>query len=63
MPVALVSFNLGVEIGQLAVLAVALPLTLAARNAPWFGDRGAKALSVAIAVAGGTLFILRLAAR
>ena len=63
VPVALVSFNLGVEIGQLAVLAVALPLTLAARNAPWFGDRGAKALSVAIAVAGGALFVLRLAAR
>jgi hypothetical protein len=63
VPVALVSFNLGVEIGQLAVLAVALPLTLAARNAPWFGDRGAKALSVAIAVAGAALFILRLAGR
>jgi hypothetical protein len=60
---ALVSFNVGVEIGQLAVLAVALPLTLAARNAPWFRDRGAKALSGAIAVAGATLFVVRLVAR
>ena len=34
-----------------------------ARRAPWFGDRGVKALSVAIAVAGGVLFIVRLAAR
>ena len=37
VPVALVSFNLGVEIGQLAVLAVASPLVLTIRRAPWFG--------------------------
>jgi hypothetical protein len=63
VPVALVSFNLGVEIGQLAVLAVALPLVLTIRRAPWFGDRGVKALSVAIAVGGGALFVARLVAR
>jgi len=63
VPVALVSFNLGVELGQLAVLALALPLTLAARRAPWFGDRGVRALSVAIAVGGGALFVARLFAR
>ncbi|HEY6476349.1 MAG TPA: HupE/UreJ family protein [Polyangia bacterium] len=63
IPVALVSFNLGVEIGQLAVLSVALPVVLTIRRAPWFGDRGVKALSVAIAVGGGVLFIARLAAR
>ena len=63
VPVALVSFNLGVEIGQLAVLGVALPLVLAARGAPWFGDRGVKVLSVAIAAAGAGLFVARLAAR
>jgi hypothetical protein len=61
VPVALVSFNLGVEIGQLAVLSVALPLTLAARAAPWFGDRGVRLLSLCIAVGGGVLFIVRLA--
>jgi hypothetical protein len=60
VPIALVAFNLGVEVGQLAVLSVALPLTLALRDARWFGDRGAKAVSVAIAVAGVALFIARL---
>jgi hydrogenase/urease accessory protein HupE len=63
VPVALVSFNLGVEIGQLAVLSIAFPVTLAARRAPWFGDRGVKALSIAIAVGGGVLFVARLVAR
>jgi hypothetical protein len=63
VPVALVSFNLGVEIGQLAVLAVALPLVLTVRRAPWFGDRGVRALSVAIAVGGGALFVARIVAR
>jgi hypothetical protein len=61
VPIALVSFNLGVEIGQLAVLSIALPLTLTARNAPWFGDRGVKAASVAIAIGGAALFVARLA--
>ena len=62
MPIALVSFNLGVELGQLAVLSIALPLVLAARNAPWFGDRGVKTLSIAIAIGGGVLFVVRLVA-
>ena len=63
VPIALISFNLGVELGQLAVLSVALPLTLAARNASWFGDRGVRTLSVAIAIGGGALFVARLVAR
>ncbi|HLK91494.1 MAG TPA: HupE/UreJ family protein [Polyangia bacterium] len=63
VPVALVSFNLGVEIGQLAVLSVALPLVLTVRRAPWFGDRGVRALSIAIALGGGALFVSRLVAR
>ena len=62
VPIALVSFNLGVELGQLGVLAIALPLTLAARRAPWFGERGAKVLSVVIAVGGAVLFVVRLIA-
>ncbi len=62
VPIALVSFNLGVEIGQLAVLSIILPLTLVARRAPWFGDRGVKVLSLAIAVGGGVLFVVRLVA-
>ncbi len=63
IPIALVSFNLGVEVGQLGVLSIALPLTLAARRAPWFGIRGARALSLAIAIGGSILFVVRLAAR
>jgi hypothetical protein len=59
LPVALVSFNLGVEIGQLGVLAIALPLTLLARGAPWFGVRGVKLASIAIAVGGAVLFVVR----
>jgi hydrogenase/urease accessory protein HupE len=62
VPVALVSFNLGVEIGQLAVLALALPLVLAARRAPAFGSRGVRAVSSTIALAGAVLFVARLAA-
>jgi hypothetical protein len=62
VPIALISFNLGVEIGQLGVLSIALPLTVAARSAPWFGDRGVKALSLAIAIGGGALFAVRLVA-
>jgi hypothetical protein len=63
VPIALVSFNLGVEIGQLAVLSIALPLALTARNAPCFGDRGVKTASVAIAIGGAALFVARLAGR
>jgi hydrogenase/urease accessory protein HupE len=62
LPLALVSFNLGVEMGQLAVLSLALPLTLRARRAPWFGARGVKWLSLAIATGGAVLFIVRLVA-
>jgi hydrogenase/urease accessory protein HupE len=63
IPIALVSFNLGVEVGQFAVLAVALPVILAARRSRWFGDRGVKVTSAMIAIGGAVLFIVRLAAR
>ena len=63
LPIALVSFNLGVEFGQIAVLSLALPLTLGARRAPWFGERGVKLLSLAIAIGGAVLFVVRLVAR
>lgn len=59
LPSALFGFNLGVEVGQLAVLAVVLPaVTLARRNA-WFRERGVKGLSVAIALAGCVWFVKR----
>jgi hypothetical protein len=62
IPVALVSFNVGVELGQLGVLAIALPLAVAARRAPRFGDRGVKVVSTTIALAGVVLFVVRLVA-
>jgi hydrogenase/urease accessory protein HupE len=62
VPVALLSFNLGVELGQLGVLAVALPLVLTARRAPAFGTSGVRVVSGAIAVAGAVLFVVRIVA-
>ncbi len=61
IPVALVSFNLGVEAGQLGVLAIALPVLLAARRAPAFRDRGTKLASLGIAFAGMVWFVVRIA--
>ena len=61
IPIALVSFNLGVEAGQCAVLAVALPVILAARRSRWYGDRGVKVTSAMIVIAGAGLIIARLA--
>ena len=61
VPLALISLNLGVETGQLAVLTVALPILMAAlRRSPWFEDRGVKIVSALIALAGAALFIVRL---
>ena len=59
VPVALVSFNLGVEAGQLAALAVVLPLLLLVRQKTWFEPRGVRVLSGAIALAGGIWFVTR----
>ncbi|MBN9162550.1 MAG: HupE/UreJ family protein [Myxococcales bacterium] len=59
VPTALVSFNLGVEGGQLAVLALLLPLVLFLRGTTWFEPRGARVVSGAVAVAGGVWFVAR----
>lgn len=59
VPAALFGFNLGVEAGQVAVLALLLPLVLWSRRQPWFGARGLYAASGAVVVAGGTLFLAR----
>jgi hypothetical protein len=59
VPSALLSFNLGVEAGQLAVLAVLLPLVLFLRGRTWFEPRGVQILSGAVAVAGGIWFVSR----
>jgi hydrogenase/urease accessory protein HupE len=59
VPAALVSFNLGVEVGQVAVLAIVLPLILAARKKKWFEDRGVKAVSAVIVLMGIFWFVTR----
>lgn len=48
----LLSFNLGVELGQIVVAAVVLPLVWWLRKRDWFVKRGVAALSALIALAG-----------
>jgi hypothetical protein len=52
VPGALVLFNLGVEAGQLAVLAVLLPLLYGLRRSSWFRRRGVKVLSAGVLAVG-----------
>jgi hypothetical protein len=52
------AFHLGVELGQLAVLAVVLPVVLLARQQEWFRRIGVKALSAAVVAAGVFWFVL-----
>lgn len=59
VPTSLVSFNLGVESGQLVVLAVLLPLVFFFRQKTWFEPRGVRLVSGAVAVAGGVWFVAR----
>lgn len=59
VPTALFSFNLGVEAGQIAVLAVLLPAVIALRGKAWFEPRGVRVLSGAVALAGGIWFVAR----
>lgn len=49
----LLSFNLGVEIGQIAVAALALPLIWKLRQRPRFAIRYVPACSILVALAGG----------
>jgi hydrogenase/urease accessory protein HupE len=62
VPVALVSFNLGVEAGQLAVMAVLVPIVFFLRdNKSWFDPRGVRVLSGVVAALGGIWFVTRIA--
>lgn len=47
--VPLFSFNLGVELGQLCIVALILPVLAWARSRPRFAERGAPALSLLVA--------------
>ncbi|MBI2834527.1 MAG: HupE/UreJ family protein [Acidobacteria bacterium] len=59
IPVALAAFNVGVEVGQMAVLVVVLPAVLWLRRQQWFADRGLRVVSTAIAAAGMWWFVIR----
>lgn len=62
VPSALLAFNLGVESGQLAVVAVVLPLVIYLRKKPWFLVWGVRALSGLVVVAGLVWLFQRLGA-
>lgn len=59
VPTALVSFNLGVEAGQLFVLGLILPMIYLARQQDWFEPKGVRLLSGAVAAAGCVWFVAR----
>ena len=60
LPLALVGFNLGVEAGQLLVLAVLLPPLMLLRSRGWYAV-AARAASAAIVLAGLVWFVQRIA--
>jgi hydrogenase/urease accessory protein HupE len=55
----LFSFNLGVEVGQIIVAALALPLIWQLRKQDYFLRRAVPACSVLVAIAGGFWFVQR----
>jgi hydrogenase/urease accessory protein HupE len=59
IPEALVLFNVGVEVGQLSVLALLLPLIYWLRRYSWFRGPGVRWLSAAVVVAGVIWFVER----
>jgi hypothetical protein len=59
VPLALLLFNLGVETGQLGVLALILPPILLARRSEQFRVLGVRAISAGIAVVGLYWFVSR----
>ena len=60
VPTALFAFNLGVEVGQVAVLALLLPLVLAVRRTEIWARVGMRACTVTVAFAGLVWFVSRL---
>jgi hydrogenase/urease accessory protein HupE len=60
VPAALFAFNLGVELGQLAVLAALLPLVLAVRKTEIWERVGLRACTMTIAAVGLVWFVSRL---
>lgn len=60
MPLALLGFNLGVELGQVAVLAALLPVVLAVRKTAIWSRVGMRACTMTIAATGLVWFVARL---
>lgn len=61
VPLALVSFNLGVEAGQVLVLALVLPILFWLRRLPWFARNGVRSASSVVALSGLVWFVQRVA--
>jgi len=61
VPIALASFNVGVEAGQLLVLAAVLPALILLRRQLWFTHYGVRFASGLVAIAGGIWFVARVA--
>jgi hypothetical protein len=59
LPRALLSFNLGVEVGQLIALAALVPTLVWLRRSKGFAGIGVRALSAVTAVAGALWFVVR----
>jgi hydrogenase/urease accessory protein HupE len=59
VPTALMAFNVGVELGQMAVLAAIFPLVLLARKHASWERVGMRACTITIALAGVVWFIAR----
>ncbi|NBV25591.1 MAG: HupE/UreJ family protein [Proteobacteria bacterium] len=57
---ALISFNVGVELGQLAVIALAFGATKWCENRPWYGPWVRRPLCLLIALAGVVWMVQRL---
>jgi hydrogenase/urease accessory protein HupE len=59
LALALAGFNAGVELGQLLVLALLLPLIARARARPAFTRYGVRPVSVGVAAMGAVWFVVR----
>ncbi|MCK6526105.1 HupE/UreJ family protein [Myxococcota bacterium] len=57
---SLVSFNLGVEAGQMCAVALALPALAFLGRTRWFPSRGVQAASLGLAAVGGVWFFERI---
>jgi hypothetical protein len=60
VPSALFAFNLGVELGQIAILAALLPLVIAVRKTAIWSRIGMRACTATIAAFGVVWFVSRL---